>query len=166
MADEYQLLHKTSEVGEEIKYPSHWNNFIHAYMNERLNAGEYGPLTSKVRIDMIPEGKRRFEQVGEGIMTLESGHFLLDANINGERQNLSISTACFASLPYKPGAYIELQHADTIYRCYPEDGKTVIKFIDMVKILYEEHCRICSEKREHCVCKECFSEGINTEAHA
>ena len=136
-ADEYQLLKKTSDIGEEIRHPSKWNEFIYKYVKERIVQGNENELCADVEIHMIPDGKKRFEKAGSGKLTLIPEKFILSGTINGEEQELSIPTTSFAALPYKPGAYIELQHRNTIYRCLPTDGKKVIKFINMVKIFYE-----------------------------
>ncbi len=136
-ADEYQFLHKTSEIGEEIRYPSDWNKFIHDFVKENVESGTETELSSDVEIQMLAEGKSRFESVGSGKMTLTQEKFTLSGTINGEHTDLSIPIISFAALPYKPGVYIELQYRNEIYRCLPADGRTVIKFINMVKVFYE-----------------------------
>ena len=145
-ADKYQFLHKVSDVGEEIRHPSKWNNLIHKILREKVDAGELSDFHSEVEIQMIPDGKKSFEKVGEGNMALTFDHFTLKAKLSGKDVDLSIPTASFAALPFKPGKFIEIQHGDDIYRCYPTYGKVVIKFIDMVKIFYEIHTADCEEK--------------------
>lgn len=136
-ADKYQLLHKTSDVGDEIRHPSKWNAMIHSLVKEQIEIGELSSFSSRVEIQMIPDGKRSFEKVGDGILTLTSDCFALSGVPGIEEPELIIPTASFAALPYKPGKYIEVQHGETIYRCLPEDGRLVIKFINMIKIFYE-----------------------------
>ena len=94
-------------------------------------------LSSKVEIQMIPDGKDKFEKAGEGTLTLTKDSFILSGAPDTAEPELTVPTACFAALPYKPGVYIEIQHGETIYRCLPEDGRLVIKFINMVKIFHE-----------------------------
>lgn len=136
-ADEYQFLHKTSENGEEIRHPSKWNEFIHSFVKEKISNGEESELCADVEIQMIPDGKSRFEPVGSGNLSLCAERFNILGNINGEDIDISIPIASFAALPFKPGVFIEIQHNDAIYRCLPKDGKTVVKFINMVKVFYE-----------------------------
>lgn len=149
-ADSYQFLHKVGDVGEEIRHPSKWNNLIHKILRERFDNGELEELSSNVQIQMITEGEGKFERVGSGEMKLCRDHFTLTGIIGLEKVDISIPTATFAALPFKPGKFIEIQHGDKIYRCFPSDGKTVIKFIDMVKIFYEVHTAECeNEHRIH-----------------
>lgn len=41
------------------------------------------------------------------------------------------------ALPFSPGKYMEIQDGQNIYRCVLEDGKPVMKFINMVKAFHE-----------------------------
>ena len=150
-ADEYQLLHKTGDVGEEVRHPSKWNAMIHDLVKERIESGELSTLCSKVEIQMIPDGKDKFEKAGEGTLTLAKDSFILSGAPDTAEPELTVPTACFAALPYKPGVYIEIQHGETIYRCLPEDGRLVIKFINMVKIYYEINTAEAGKK------KSCFA---------
>lgn len=134
-ADDYQFLHKESKEGEEIRYPSTWNRLILKNLREKIVKG-LDVLTSKVKIQMIKKDK--FKNVGEGTLTLNKKAFLLDGIINGQSEKLEIPIETFASLPYKPGVYLEIQSGDNIYRCLPEDGRLSTKFINMIKIFYAE----------------------------
>ena len=136
-ADEYQFLHKVSREGKEIRYPSRWNKLIHGILRRRIERGEERELSAKVAIHMIDEAKRRFEPAGEGVITLTPEQFTIKGSVGGQDADISVPIVSFAALPYKPGEFIEIQHGDRIYRCFPEDGRTVIKFIDMIKIYYE-----------------------------
>jgi len=53
-----------------------------------------------------------------------------------------IPTTSFASLPFQPGKYLEIQCGEQIYRCFPDNGALVMKMINMVKIYYEIHTAI------------------------
>ena len=146
-ADEYQLLHKTSDIGEEIRHPSKWNALIYSLVKGQIERGELSSLSAKVEIQMIPDGKRSFERVGDGTLTLTADSFVISGIPNCEESELCVPTASFAALPYKPGKYIEIQHGDTIYRCLPEDGRVVIKFINMIKIFYEINTAEAEKKK-------------------
>ncbi|MBE6655122.1 MAG: hypothetical protein E7608_06675 [Ruminococcaceae bacterium] len=134
-ADEYQFLHKTSEIGEEIRHPSKWNELVLSCLKGKIDQGET-ELSAEVEIQMIANGKSRFEPVGSGTLSLCTEKFNILGSINGEDVDISIPIASFAALPYKPGVFIEIQHNDSIYRCFPKDGRTVVKFINMVKLFY------------------------------
>ena len=136
-ADKYQLLHKTSDVGDEIRHPSKWNAMIHDLVKEQIEVGELSTLSTKVEIQIIPDGKRSFRKIGDGTLTLTKDSFTLSGVPDIEEPEFIIPIASYAALPYKPGEYIELQYGETIYRCLPEDGRLVIKFINMIKIFYE-----------------------------
>ena len=148
-ADKYQLLHKTSEVGDEIRHPSKWNAMIYTLVKEQIESGKLSTLSSKVEIQMIPNGKRSFERVGDGTLTLTKDSFALSGVPGIEEPELIIPIESFAALPYNPGKYIEVQYGEDIYRCLPEDGRLVIKFINMVKIFYEINTAEV-EKNETC----------------
>ena len=90
---------------------------------------------------------RSFEKVGDGTLTLTSDSFALSGVPGIEEPELVIPTASFAALPYKPGKHIEVQHGETIYRCLPEDGRLVIKFINMIKIFYEINTAEAEKKK-------------------
>lgn len=138
-ADEYQFLHKVSDVGEEIRYPSEWRKRTRSALAERVKTGEVCELSAKVEIKTITTGKSKFQTAGEGVITLDADNFRIAGVVNGEKMDVSIPTASFASLPYKPGAYIEIQNGDEIYRCLPEDGREVIRFIDLLWVFHTIH---------------------------
>ena len=51
--------------------------------------------------------------------------------------HLELPLSSFASIPFKPGLQIEVQHNHTTYRCVLEDGRLGAKFVNMVEIYYE-----------------------------
>ncbi len=136
-SDEYAFLHKISEVGKEIRHVSDWSKRIYNNLKHRVIRGEVEELSSKVEIHMIPEGRMKFEPVGEGTLTITRDRILLSGTVNGDALDLSLQSANFASLPFKPGKSLEVQHGDVIYRCLPEDGRVVMKFINLIKVFYE-----------------------------
>ena len=137
-ADAYQFLHKVSDCGTEIRHPSKWSTFIRETVRDEITAGRLTALTTPVRIQMIPDGAHTFTDAGTGTLTLNATHFLLCGDVNGTPTELNIPISTFASLPYRPGCYIELQHGERIYRCHPENGKLVTKMIHMIEIYYEQ----------------------------
>ena len=55
----------------------------------------------------------------------------------GEKRQVVIPAGNVPTLPFAPGRYLELQDGNRIYRCLPEKGALVMKFINMLKIWYE-----------------------------
>lgn len=135
-SDELGLLHKISEVGEEIRYVSDWNKMIHDYERERIEGG-MDTLSSLATIQSANLKKRKYEDIGRGEVTLHPTHFHLHGYIRGESVDVDVPISNFASLPFSPGKHFEIQHGDDIYRCLPDDKLIVTKFINRVKIFYE-----------------------------
>ncbi len=135
-SDSYGFLHLTSGVGEEIRYVSDWNRLILSELEKKMDRGEDSIETS-VKIRMIEEGKNRFVDVGEGMLSLGSRGFRLSGTIKGEECELEIPIVNIPTLPFGPGKYLELQLGKDIFRCLPEDGRLVMKIINMLKIFHE-----------------------------
>ncbi len=135
-SDSRGFLHLVGDVGEEIRYVSDWNSRILAELEESILSGE-DSITSPVAIQMIEEGKNRFRGVGQGIISLSRQGFCLRGSINGEEQCLEIPIVNIPTLPFGPGKYLELQRDKDIFRCLPQDGRTVMKLINMLKIFHQ-----------------------------
>ena len=135
-ADPFGFMHCKDEE-KEIKYASDWSRAIFDDLKEKIINGEETTLSAKTEIHMIDYKKHKFIKVGNGEITLDSEKFLLKGIINEQEVNMEIPIVNFASLPFKPGKYIELQSGENIYRCVLEDGKLAMKFINMVKIFYK-----------------------------
>ncbi len=137
-ADEYGFLHKRGDVGEEIRYVSDWSRRIYEDMRASLAAGEELSLSADAKIRMIDYKKHKFVEVGKARVSLTRAGFCIAGSLRGEPVELRIPTTCFASLPFAPGKHFDIQHGEDIFRCYPEDGRRVIEFVQAVKALYEQ----------------------------
>ncbi len=137
-SDAYGFL-KNLGQGEEIRYVSDWSRRIYNALKQRVQNGEQIVLQAATKIHMLHGKKSKFTQVGQGVLTLANGRFTLQGQIHGQPVELDISTANYASLPFCPGKHLELQQGERIYRCVLEDGRLVMKFINLVKIFYELH---------------------------
>ena len=137
VSDEYAFLHNSSGVGEEIRYVSDWSRIIFNDLKQKIQCGLSNTLSAVTKIHMIDYDNEKFTEVGQGEITLTDNKFLIEGQINGEAVSLSIPTTNFASLPFSPGKFLEIQHGENIYRCVLGDGKLVMKFINMIKIFYE-----------------------------
>ena len=138
-SDEYGFFRNESGIGPEIRYVSDWSRLIFASLKETLCADPGYSLTSKTVIKMVSPDKPKFEEVGQGTLSLSSGGFCLEGTARGSELHLKIPAGAAPTLPFSPGKYLELQHGNDIYRCVLEDGRQVMKFINMMKILYELH---------------------------
>jgi 1-acyl-sn-glycerol-3-phosphate acyltransferase len=134
-SDEFAFLHNKKGIGKEIRYVSDWSRLIYNDLKEKIKSGKELTLSSFSEIQMI-KGKK-FTPVGSGEITLNEKAFLINGEIEGEKTKMEIPISNFASLPFSPGKYLEIQKGDKIYRCVLENGKLVMKFINMVKIFYE-----------------------------
>lgn len=134
-SDEFAFLHNKKGIGKEIRYVSDWSRIIYNDLKEKIKSGKELTLSSFSEIQMI-KGKK-FTPVGSGEIALNEKAFLIDGEIDGEKTEMEIPISNFASLPFSPGKYLEIQKGDKIYRCVLENGKLVMKFINMVKIFYE-----------------------------
>lgn len=136
-SDEYGFLHNTKGIGQEIRYVSDWSRMIYSRLEQQVLAGAVTELSCATQIHMIDYDKHKFFQIGQGTVTLCSDHFLISGMINGEETDMKTSIAGLPTLPFSPGKYFEVQDGKNIYRCVLEDGKLVMKFINLVKIFYK-----------------------------
>ncbi len=136
-SDEHSFLHKASAKGEEIRYVSDWSRLIYARLKEKLIDRRLESLTSKTKVHMIDYDKKKFFEVGQGILRLDSKAFFFEGRIRGNDVTLTFPIAGVPTLPFKPGKYLEIQRGSDIYRCVLDDGRLVMKFINMVKIFHE-----------------------------
>ncbi|MBO5714777.1 MAG: 1-acyl-sn-glycerol-3-phosphate acyltransferase [Clostridia bacterium] len=136
-SDKYGFLHNVGSVGEEIRYVSDWSRMIHDQVKEDMESGKLTKLYSKATIQTIDYKKKKYVTVGRAHVTLTPEKFIISGPINCKYQHLEIPISHFASLPFKPGCRIEVQHGKTTYRCLLDDCKLATKFVDMVRIYYE-----------------------------
>ncbi len=145
-SDSYGFLHLEGDVGEELRYVSDWNGFILSELEKCILEGE-NSISTPVSVSMIAEGQRSFSNVGEGRLSLDSRGFVLEGKLHGEQVTISIPIVNIPTLPFSPGKYLELQRDKDIIRCLPEDGRLVMKMINMLKIFH----RLSSAERTECV---------------
>ena len=136
-SDKYGFLHNTGTTPEEIRYVSDWSRAIYDQTREMIESGELSELSSKATIQTIDLDKKKYVDVGYGTVTLTREHFVVEGTINGEDTKIEVPLCNFASIPYKPGCRIEVQHNHITYRCVLEDGKLASKFVYMVENFYQ-----------------------------
>lgn len=136
-SDEYGFLHNSSGVGDEIRYVSDWSRMISEHVDGMIERGELTEIFSDATIQTILHEKRKYVNVGRAKITLTPEKFIIDGVINGEKSLIEVPITFFASIPFKPGCRIEIQHNKCTYRCVLDDGKLAIKFVNMVEKFYK-----------------------------
>ncbi len=137
VVDDYALMHNYRGLGEELRYVSDWSRLIYQQLKDKIRKGIENSLENQAIIHMIDPKADRFIEVGKAHIHLSKDGFHLRGDIRDEAVDLTVSVANIPTLPFGPGKYFEIQHGTDIYRCYPEDGRLTMKFINMVKIFYE-----------------------------
>ena len=135
--DDYSFLHNHKGIGIELRYVSDWSKWIYQELKQRIEKGIEKNISAETSIHMIDYEKKKFVEVGHGIINLSQDHFLLNGQINDTPINLRVSTSNIPTLPFSPGKYLELQHGNIIYRLVLNKGILVMKFINMIKIFFE-----------------------------
>ena len=138
-SDVYGFLHKQGNVGEEIRHVSDWSRWIYEDLRARVDAQPEQTISCGTKIHMVDDKRHKFVEVGSGTVTLMPGKFLLEGTLGGAPICKEISVGNVPTLPFSPGRHLELQDGATIYRCVLEDGKLVMKFINLLKIFYERN---------------------------
>lgn len=146
-SDEYGFLHNDGGIGPEIRYVSDWSRLIFQRLTEEIRQNPKISLTSTCRFHMISPDKPKFEDVGSGAITLQNGSFHITGTIHGVPADLHVPVGNVPTLPFSPGKYLEIQDGCKIYRCVLDDGKLVMKFINMVKIFHQLRCceTVCAD---------------------
>lgn len=134
--DEYGFLHNERGIGPSLRYVSDWSSMIYEGLRKRVEEGSVRSLSATTKIHMIDYKKHKFQEVGQGKLTLSPKQFTIEGQINGEPVQLTISSEGLPTLPFSPGKYLEVQDGKTIYRCVLDDGQLVMKFINLLKIFY------------------------------
>jgi len=140
--DVYGFLRNTGNVGEEVRYVSDWSRLIYEELKRKVEKGEESIIVCDADVSILDRKKKRFTEAGRAKITLSGDCFLIEGVLNGEESHMVIPTTSFASLPFQPGKYLEIQCGEQIYRCFPDNGALVMKMINMVKIYYEIHTAI------------------------
>ena len=136
-SDKYGFLHSANNDKDEFRYVSDWSRFVYNKIKSDIESGALTELSARATIQTIDYNKHKYVDVGRANVTLTPEKFIITGIINSTWQKIEIPITQFASLPFKPGCRIEIQHNKTSYRCIFDDGKLAMKFIDMVKIYYE-----------------------------
>lgn len=138
-SDKCGFLHNTGTTTEEFRYVSDWSLWIQETIQKQMESGELTELSSNAWIQTIDYKKAKYVTVGYATIKLTPEKFIIDGPINCKRQHLEIPITHFASLPFKPGCRIEIQHNKTTYRCLLDKSELSMKFVDMVEVYYKRN---------------------------
>ena len=136
-SDEYAFLHNEKGIGRELRHVSRWSTFIYNNLKLKIAAGIEKGLADDMQIHVIDPKKRKYKAAGYARVFLNPDTLTMYGMVNGEHLELRIPTSTFPSLPFKPGRYFEIQHGNVSYRCFPSNSRSVMKWVNMVKIYYE-----------------------------
>ena len=136
-SDAYGFLH--NEIGPQIRYVSDWSKWIFRRLKEEIQRDPGYSLSVQTKIRLVNENTSKFEEAGEGELSLSAAGFKLNGTLNGAPFELNAPVGGIPTLPFSPGKHLEIQNGKDIYRCVLQDGRLVMKFINLVKIYYELH---------------------------
>ncbi len=137
-SDDLAVLSKCGGPGDEIRYVSDWSRMIREQTRARILDGTLTELEGKTKIQLLDLERRKFFDAGEGMLHLSRGEFRFTGLLRGEETELRIPIDGIPTLPFKPGHHVEIQQGDTIYRCLLEDRRTMMKYVNMVELFYEQ----------------------------
>ncbi len=135
-SDNYGILSLVGGGEPMYKYPSDWHAYIEDEVYDEVKANPDFSYEMHAKIRTINEKKHRYETVGEGKITFDFNKFVMDGILDGMPFVEEIPTTAFPILPFRPGAYFEIQHSDHIYRIVPDDPSIVMKWIFTLKATF------------------------------
>lgn len=120
---------------QEVRHVSLWVKWIQEQRSHEIGEGFSMNLSCKVS---VMDGKDiGFRPAGQGKVTLNTTSVILDAVIDGQPRYIEKSIVDFPSLPFVPGKRFEIQDDMLSYRCFPDDPKMVMEWINTLKILHK-----------------------------
>lgn len=136
VADRYGFFH-CGGAKNPMRYVSDWSRWILEQERRKHAGGLQTPVSCDTSIHMIDFEKNAFREVGRGTLTVSTDGLCLEGAIGGEPVTVRIPADSMPTLPFSPGKYLELQRGKDIYRCRMDDGKLVMKYINLVKLNYQ-----------------------------
>lgn len=134
--DKYGFLHPVKDSDIVYNHPSDWSQFIINNLYKEICENEDYKLEGHAKISMINYKKHKFENVGEGQITLNKKHFIIDGKICGNVTNKTVSIKEIFLLPFSPGKFFEIQDKNDIYRIYLDNNFEVTKWMNALKMIF------------------------------
>ena len=135
-SDNYGKLSLIGPGDPIYQYPSDWHAFIEESVYEFVKEHPNFYYETKAEIHAINEKKHRYEPVGRGTIGFDFDKFVMTGTMNGNPFEEIISTQAFPILPFRPGAYFEIQHGEQIFRIIPDNPQVVMKWIFTIKATF------------------------------
>ncbi len=142
-SDNYGILSLVGEGEPIFKYPSDWHAYIEQSVYEFVKEHPNFYYETHAEIHSINEKKHRYERIGHGTIGFDFEKFTMEGIIHGNPFTEVVSTQAFPILPFRPGAYFEIQHGDRIYRIIPDNPNLVMKWIFMLKATFRLKHKVC-----------------------
>lgn len=135
-SDNYGILSLVGDGEPIYKYPSDWHAFIEESVYEFVKEHPNFFYETHAEIHAINEKKHRYEKIGRGMITFDFNKFVMEGTLNDKPFTEEIPTHAFPILPFRPGAYFEIQHGEKIYRIIPDNPEIVMKWIFTLKATF------------------------------
>lgn len=137
--DDLGFLHVDNKNDVEYRHVSKWDQFIYDDLKRQIQNDPNFELKSEVVIASINKKTHKFENLGEGILTLNKDFYTFDGIKNNEKVLIKESSKSFFILPSNPiKNCIEFQNGSEIFRFYLKNtNEFVIKWIHALKVFYE-----------------------------
>ena len=135
-SDNFGMLSSACKADLVYKYPSDWHAYIERSVYKFVCEHQGFYYETPAQVFTINEKKHRYECLGNGVVGFDINNFYLDVHLRKGRLIEKIPTGAFPILPFRPGRYFEIQHADRIYRILPDHPIIVMKWIFTLKACF------------------------------
>lgn len=137
--DEFGFLHVDNKNDVEYRHVSKWDQHIYDELKKEIHKNPNFELKSKVTYSYLNEKKHKFEQIGEGVLTLNKEFYSYVGTKNGEDIEIKNDVKGFFILPNNPiKNTLEFQHGSEILKfTLIDNNQYVTKWIHSLKIFYE-----------------------------
>ena len=132
-SDNYGKLSLLGDGDPVFEYPSDWHAYIEEAVYKFVKEHPNFFYETHAEIHSINEKKHRYEKIGRGMISFDFDKFVMEGVVNGAPFTEEIPTHAFPILPFRPGAYFEIQHGEQIYRIVPDNPSIVMKWIFTLK---------------------------------
>ncbi len=144
-SDNYGMLSLVGGGEPIYKYPSDWHAYIEQSVYEFVKEHPSFYYETHAEIHSINEKKHRYERIGHGMIGFDFDKFTMEGFLNDVPFKKEVSTQAFPILPFRPGAYFEIQQGDEIYRIIPDNPYIVMKWIFTLKATFRLKHEVCAK---------------------
>ena len=138
VADKYGFLNPLNDNDICYRYPLTWSNKIYDDLAKEIEENDEYMLSSKVKIQMISYKKQKYEDVGEGYLTLDKDKFHLTGTAREKEIDIHFNVESFPIVPFKPGVNFDLQDNNDIYRMILENPSHTMEWVNTLKFFHNK----------------------------